>query len=354
MDEDHNTSNNKDCLCRHAADTGMPPETEATLSFKTSERTEPLPQANITRNTADAMMLEDFQLDLSTLAHPSPGLMALEEDSPVELTNYCYYYCAPPPPVGKTCDADFVSDRRNRKWYPARKVDKKISFGQKLACPNAKTLTVNEKISVPIYYANASNAWNAGQIQGKVNEAVNWFNKYCITLSIYDVKLKAAESAQLAGQLAKVRNQKYHDEVVKIFNGMRRRLGNPQKFFLVLFVDPYVIRDKLQGVVLTGPISVAMNFWRKPVILIPSNPEINSTNILTHELIHALGKPFGGGASTVGYRNPNKNNTWGEGGCANDMGNSGRGNALVPLRLPNTHLMDWASYWQFNFVGNIF
>ena len=126
------------------------------------------------------------------------------------------------------------------------------------------------------------------------------------------------------------------------------------KDLLILFVDDFqeVVYEP-QGT--GGRVnSVSGNFSDIPVILITAHDQ-NAGNIVTHELIHGLGKPihnlrshaFDNSSATV-------DNTWSEGPCQTDMGNPKRqGGPKGPFSNPSTDLMDWASYRAMDAVKNI-
>jgi hypothetical protein len=256
-----------------------------------------------------------------------------------------------------TCGGLFVSSRQTPLFYKkfsTVKVGKgRIKFGAIVACKAPKTVPVPKSVSIPIFWTVLSSTWSRQQAQKKIAEARRWFAQYCISLTLYEVNFNPDDPAALTKQLNEANDAGIDDYAKKVKEIYRKiwdgRLGRPSQFLLVLFVDKFEGRFKEVGRTLT--VNVALNVPKLPVILIPEK-EIKSTHVLTHELLHGLGKqqwkrsgnivtttPFGDSAP--------RDNAWSEGGCANEMGNSQREDPGKPLLKRLAAPMDWATYYQF-------
>ncbi|MCF6150235.1 MAG: hypothetical protein E3K37_16465 [Candidatus Kuenenia sp.] len=256
-----------------------------------------------------------------------------------------------PPPEGevRTCTGEFISKRVTEQEY------KDLGF-EPTDCDNPREIEIKEKVSIPIYYVLAGDQWTEDQVREKMDEAVTWFDQYCIRLSIYPVTLKTNETAFISQKLDKANTEgtnQYRKAINDIYEKLWMfRMGKPQKFLLIMFVNPYneVVFDRIRDIKIAG------NLQDIPIILIPSIPERNSTHIVTHELIHGLGKLWnstkGNLVTTRAFKDSfGKRATWLEGGCSNDMGNSGRIDQSTPLNKTIDEKMDFASYVQYTKIS---
>lgn len=249
-------------------------------------------------------------------------------------------------PTGtKVCSPPFVAKRRSDSWYTSH------DFRAPAGCTLVND-SVNETVSIPIYWVVASTAasnWTDAEAQTLMDNAKTWFGRYCITLELNKVVLKQGESQQLGKKLDDA-NAKSQDDYEKTVNGAYellwdKRMWKPRTFLLVMFVDPYSA-VKFDNVV----VNVSGNFLRIPVILITASDK-TSDQIATHELVHGLGKGIGSSAppGTTAYVDDsgNINNSWTEGGCADEMGNANRTSPTVPMVKAADAPMDWASYYEY-------
>lgn len=253
---------------------------------------------------------------------------------------------ATPEETRRTCDAEFVSGRRDRNWY------RNNGFGEKLACPQTRTIAVRERQSIRIYWAIAGDQWTEDEAREKIDVAQRWFSRYCISLRVEPVTLQAGESARFTTALATADSQgraDYRNAIGSVYRHLwENRMSRRSRFLLILFVNPFreVVYD-------TAVVNVSGNFSDIPVILVTSADK-TSPHIVTHELIHGLGKGTVRGESGepptaipwVG-ESPDRDNTWHEGGCDIEMGNASRTNPSEPMNKSDTSPMDWASYFQF-------
>lgn len=243
------------------------------------------------------------------------------------------------------CVAPFVTSRQERDWYVRR------GFSPIATCDEPKNKRLGNSVSIPIYYVAISNNWpNARE---KMEEARTWFARYCINLQIHPVIIKNRIKRNMIAKLAIANNhsgQRYTRRVGKTYGYIwKRHLGGPKKFLLVLFVDHFAsVRYSRRG-----PAKVAANFDNWPVILIPDNPDVGSTNIVTHELIHGLGKKFRGGSPALTNPYGDRKNCWDEGHCEDEMGNSQRGDNREILEKANDSPMDFASIFEMKARENI-
>jgi len=278
----------------------------------------------------------------------------------------------------KGCRPEFVAKR----WRRAQYRTKGFEPSNELCGRNRPPTVLKDRVSIPIYWLNLSSrranangnqiGWSDALALAKMQEAERWFAGFCIDLDINPVSvsanrlrnMRAAMDAAIAGRL-------YKGEAVtveSVSEGTNKQLykselHKPHKYLLVLFTDAF--RSVRYG----GPTSrvnqVAGNFESIPVILVPDPPDSASTNIITHELIHGLGKVLAGKNSIPHLQslpvldNPSAEEvsmsqqaTWDEGGCGTDMGNAGRADPTSALTKPNSDLMDWASFWQFDHNRN--
>ena len=245
----------------------------------------------------------------------------------------------------KGCEAPFVTNRQENDWYEEK------GFSPLAPCNDPKKRRLGNSISIPIYYVVLSNNWpNARE---KMEEARTWFARYCVNLQIFPVSIKNRIKQNLIRELARKNSHPnnirrgrfkiYTREIEKTYSYIwTRHLGQPRKFLLIIFVDHF------NGVRYTtrGPSRVAGNFAKWPIILIPDDPDVASTNIVSHELIHGLGKKFLGGTPAKTSPYGDRKNCWDEGNCTTEMGNSSRGDNRVPLQKSNDSPMDFASIWE--------
>ncbi|PTQ87269.1 hypothetical protein [Nitrosomonas ureae] len=276
------------------------------------------------------------------------------------------------------CRPEFVAQRWNPGQYQVNQF-----FPSSAECGrNQPPNNLKRRESIPIFWLNlstrrnnaAGNAigWSDDIARNKMQEATDWFATYCIDLNVKKVAVIANRlDGMRAAMTAAIEGQPFQGNAVTVESVAdslnhqlyEQELRKPRKYLLILFTDAF------QNVRFGDPDSrvnrVAGNFESIPVILIPDPPDSGSTNIITHELIHGLGKVLVGqhsfaylqdlpqlGNSTAEQISMNRKATWDEGGCSFDMGNAGRSDQDSPMRKPDTDKMDWASFWQFDFNGN--
>ena len=295
-----------------------------------------------------------YHLNLLIYLKNNPGGEILKQDAPEENDDDGDDPRDAPPPIifgevieGETCREEFFTSRQLQKWYRSHSWT-----GPLASCSNARPKNLQESVSIPIYYVVLSNNWTNDLASSKMEEAKSWFEKYCVKLQTIPVIIPGRTKRRLIRELAR-KNQgwkKYTPEVGKTYKHLwDNYMQKPKRFLLILFVDRFT------SVKYNGRVNrVAGNFSKVPVILIPHDPDIQSTHIVTHELIHGLGKKFKGGnpVKTDPFVTSQKN-TWDEGACQNEMGNSNRANVAAPLRKTDDDLIDYASYWEMAKAGNI-
>lgn len=273
------------------------------VAWTTHQAPPGLPEEIPREELAETFYLTDLKLDLSRVAYITSGLntLALSTLSPIVLNlpafwgiGQVYFFQDGSPPDGedeedddveeppKTCDAEFVSERRNRDWY------RNNGFGEKLRCPQTRKIMIPGTKSIPIYWAIAGTQWTDAEVREKLEKAQAWFLRYCISLRIKQVPLQQDASSRFSVDLARANTEgeaKYTAKVREIYkqlweNGMKRR----RRFLLLLFVDSFnkVAFD-------TAKVDTSGNFAKIPVILITSADK-TSAHIVTHELVHGLGK----------------------------------------------------------------
>ncbi|MCE7913505.1 MAG: hypothetical protein DYH15_02245 [Nitrosomonas sp. PRO4] len=276
------------------------------------------------------------------------------------------------------CRPEFVAQRWNPGQYQANQFVPSTEECGRNQPPN----NLKQRESVPIFWMNLSakrndatgNAigWSDDIARDKMQQATRWFASYCIDLDVKKVAVAANRFNRMREAMAAaIEGRLFQGDTVTVENVSdslnhqlyERELRKPRKYLLVLFTDAF------QDVRFGGPDSrvnrVAGNFEGIPVIVIPDPPDSDSTNIVTHELIHGLGKVLAGQHSFAYLQdlpqlgNPaperismSRKATWDEGGCAFDMGNAGRSDQDSPMQKPDSDKMDWASFWQFDFNGN--
>ncbi len=276
------------------------------------------------------------------------------------------------------CRPEFVAQRWNPGQYQANQFVPSTEECGRNQPPN----DLKQRESVPIFWLNLSTrrndaegnaiGWSDDIARDKMQQATRWFATYCIDLDIKKVTVAANRFNRMReAMVAAIEGRPFQGDTVTV-EGVsdslnhqlyERELRKPRKYLLVLFTDAF------QNVRFGDPDSrvnrVAGNFEGIPVILVPNPPDSASTNIVTHELIHGLGKVLAGQHSFAYLQdspqlgNPaperismSRKATWDEGGCAFDMGNAGRTDQDSPMQKPDSDKMDWASFWQFDFNGN--
>jgi hypothetical protein len=276
------------------------------------------------------------------------------------------------------CRPDFVAQR----WRPDQYQARGFTQSTERCGLNKPPADLKPRESIPIHWlnlstrrANATGAmigWSDAMAETRIQEAIDWFENYCIELNVNKVNVRANRLANMrAAMTAGIQGRPFQGENVTVetvsdsVNALlyREELRRPRKYLLILFTDAY------QNVRFGDPDSrinrTAGNFESIPVILVPDPPDSASTHIITHELIHGLGKVLVRQSSFPFLRNIpelenpgpeavslNRQATWDEGGCPFDMGNAERTDQDVPLAKPNSDKMDWASFWQFDRNGN--
>lgn len=253
-----------------------------------------------------------------------------------------------PPEKTPGCDGRFLANRQNTLFYRSKTNG---AIPRKLPCTQTATYRVPHRISIPIYWARLGHPqWTAPQAQAKLDEASRWFARYCIQLTLYPIPLRPQDGQQFGQRLQRADAQGPNDhanEARKVYKDLWARIGRPRDLQMILFVDTFrAVKYDGQRVN-----RVAGNFVDVPVILIPADPDRNSTHIVTHELIHGLGKLRSTSSTPPKTRVPGSGadriNTWDEGGCGEDMGNARRANPAAAMSKSDDDLLDYASYHQF-------
>ncbi len=248
------------------------------------------------------------------------------------------------PPATK-CEPDFLFNRRNGAFY--RRYTNNL-VAQQLPCAQSRKVPVPSRTSIPVLWANlapgAAN-WDAASVKKRLDEAKAFFARYCIGLDLKPIAFRPAEVAAFARSFR--RDLANADRLAALMSKatliMRRRARNPKAFVALVFVGDFKrIRfdrriDDVSGC-----------FARFKCAVIQSVPDKRSTNIVTHELIHALGNIQGLGIKWAVPATPDIENTWNHGRCLReDMGNVPRMNPRNPVNLASSRLLDFAAYAQF-------
>lgn len=276
------------------------------------------------------------------------------------------------------CRPDFVAQR----WRPDQYQARGFTLSTERCGLNKPPANLKPRESIPIHWVNLSTrranavgamiGWSDAIAETRLQEAIDWFEDYCIELDVNKVNVRANRLANMrAAMNAAIQGVPFQGENVTVetvadsLNTQlyRTELRRPKKYLLILFTDAY--RSVRFGDQNSRVNRVAGNFESIPVILVPDPPDSASSHIITHELIHGLGKVLVGqssfpflnnipelgnpGAEAV---NLNRQATWDEGGCPFDMGNAERTDQDAPLTKPDSDKMDWASFWQFDRNGN--
>jgi hypothetical protein len=248
-------------------------------------------------------------------------------------------------PEQETCSPEFLFNRRSNAFY---NIETGGRVKKKRACDKPLAYRVPRTLSIPIYWANLStgaNSWDKATITRKIDEAKAFFDRYCITLQIDEVLVNNREVVDF-DQRFRV-NAPGPDDAASIVEGacdaLWQRKGKPQELIIVLFVGNFgQIRygDRVDD--------ISGCFARFKCALIESVPDKQSQNILTHELIHALGQVQGADLAWAIPGGDQKENTWNHGSCPDeDMGNIPRMNPANPVNLAATRLLDYAAWVQF-------
>jgi len=245
-----------------------------------------------------------------------------------------------------------------------------VRSGGRRRCDDIVRLRLKRTRSIPIVWAIVGTAWTRGDVLARMGEAGRWFRKYCIELDIReldidqkleaitpdDKKKQATNSlSQARAALERTRRQKgspYLEAVVALYREIWRYFFKRQRsmFLLVLFVDPY---EEMQGdsAGKRPDAKVSTNLTYSPVITITRTQNI--PHIVTHELVHGLGKvwsyeqggtTYNGLPRTEPYGSDSERGiTWEHGGgqqsCEEDMGNA--------VRIRETNRLDLAAYRMF-------
>lgn len=249
------------------------------------------------------------------------------------------------PEEQETCSPEFLFNRRKDAFY---NIETGGRVTRQRACDEPLALSVPRTVSIPIYWANLStgaDGWDGPSIATKVAEARAFFARYCITLQIDEVPVSRRQVVDFDQRFRvnapgpDVAARIVRDECAKL----RARKGSPDEFIFVLFVGNFGNIRYGQRVD-----DVSGCFERLKCALIESVPDKQSPNILTHELIHALGQQQGGGLAWSIPDAENEENTWNHGSCpVNDMGNVPRNVPANPVTLEDTRLLDYAAWVQF-------
>jgi len=104
------------------------------------------------------------------------------------------------------CNPGFVSSRQSPRWY------QRNGFANPTNCqdPVPATTAVEERISIPVYWVLLSErrgqgqqaeGWTRDMAKSKMDEAVTYFSRYCITIPTHEVRLKTTERRALVNRL---------------------------------------------------------------------------------------------------------------------------------------------------------
>ncbi|SES94262.1 hypothetical protein SAMN05216326_10775 [Nitrosomonas marina] len=330
-------------------------------TLETTEWESPgLSAASGNRDTTQPFYLTDTMVNLTLLEHAAAGLQWFDARPLSALvTNTCFLEACFPSPVywcvpSGNCSQKFLNKRRG-----------------KVNCNTQVVINIPNTKSIPIYWVLLGSNWTIDKCNEKLNEAKDWFEKYCIELdlrkldvdkTIAEIKRKHARQkaiqalksqkdiiASLDGPRKNPEWRPYHDAVVTIYKRMWRHLKKTGIY--VFFVDEYKAIKSYDRIV-----KASANMGKLPVILI-SSKDMNAENVATHELIHAFGKTWykheGGeeykdlsgedykGMPLTSPWKTHRDLTWEHGDCDNDMGNwLGGGN-------PYEYFLDWSAYKEF-------
>lgn len=341
-------------------------------------------------SASEPLYFKDYQVNLSQAIHQTPGLVGLANRSLYELIYYgaflqrgweglayigeeiCCY-----PRQEPVCTPQFTPARLKlypNNWYHNNRVIKKKGKEFAKIPKNTKIIkecqafTANIMLNTktrPVFWDIIGNKWTADAAQVKITEAVEWFSKYCITVDARQIKMLKPQK-----QVKKFQQSlPDFDKTLKRFEKIRKKSVAPnakQAAFAILFIDaipaPGVqYRGNSKDTDRGGRFTIAGNFGEIPLILIPHATDADSKNIVTHELIHALGKKFASTSKTInpetyktGKNSENYEANAGHGKCSgNDMGNSSRTRLRPVFNNADNRLLDYASYAYFVWNGNI-
>ncbi len=241
------------------------------------------------------------------------------------------------------CKAPFVSNRMvPEQWY------RDNGFGDPVKCEEPKTKDLKRGTSIPLYWVIAGKTWKDDEVKEKLDAAKDWFDIYCIKLDFREIPIKANERKNLIALVNKHNGEKgeafANDAREALLTLWTANLKKPKpKFLMILFVDEFTEVKYSNAVV-----NVSGNFEDIPLILI-THADSGSKHIVTHELVHGLGKALGSqdGKPHSERSKTSDNNTWNEGGCTKEMGNAARTTPTVPMTKSDKAPMDWASYWEY-------
>jgi len=245
-----------------------------------------------------------------------------------------------------TCEPRFLFHRQSDRFY-RRTTQQRINSVR--ACDDPASLEVPQRVSIPIYWAVVGTQWTEATAGEKVVEAATWFERYCVFLTRNLINLRPHEAAALQTTIRTADTgdpDVFAREAREVYEALWGRIGRPRDLLVILFLDSFqAVRygDRVDR--------VAGNFESFPLILIPGDPDIRSRHIVTHELIHGLGKQRTDSAMPPSTQVPGSGedriNTWDEAGCTSDMGNAERTDPSSPLIKGDDDMLDWASYYQF-------
>lgn len=242
--------------------------------------------------------------------------------------------------MANSCAPDFVQNVPKFANYPDGIRD----------CNNHKQDVL--PLCVDVYYAiYPGSAWEtpkgAAALKAELTRARDWYAAYCIYISFIPVPIndpkkrakmakdyKRWDAANPKQNITSAQGKVYQANIVA---GLYKEVIKTSKKHLAIlcFDRHYFFASSGKS----SRITPGSGTYTPDQIIGLDNIEIGSTHIVTHELIHAFGKPVGGGIGTYSWFH--------DCACANAMSTATRKNPKLPFNKPGTDKLDYAEYVDF-------
>ena len=249
------------------------------------------------------------------------------------------------PPL-EGCIPPFVQNVANYPQYPDGKRD----------CDDHPNKVI--PLCVEVYYAiYPGSSWETvvglNAINAELKRAATWYSKYCINIkfipvAITNVKMRKILIKKFEVWNANNPNPGISDTQGKIFEreiagGIYKEVkgASGSNLAILFFERHYFFASSGSG----KRITQGSGTYNPDQIIGIHGIEKGSTNIVTHELIHAFGKPKGGGIG---------NYTWfHDCNCPNAMSRIIRTNPNTPVTLESSRKLDYAELADFATSGQL-
>lgn len=227
--------------------------------------------------------------------------------------------------------------------------------GFKTCDPPAEAVKRKGCTTINYIYAPGSVWERDGDARRELSRAQAWFAKYCIYLTfqhvpVTDQKFRAVfmkHYADFQARYPKQVNTAGMQEFYQKFIIPLYKLGGGGNQTVVMFFDRYVFysneRVNSQGVFTGRSVESSGTHLALNAIGIHKGDK-DDPYIVTHELIHALGKK-GGNPGTYSWNHDSS--------CKNAMSLVARGSISDPLGLTGSHLLDLAEYVDIHNSGRL-